>query len=81
MCFQPLVPALQPSMEAFGMWFGMATDTLVRGRPERGARRQRVRAAIGHALSFTTWRSLVQEQGLSRDDAVDLMTALVAAAT
>lgn len=76
---EPLVPALQPSMEAFAMWFGMATDTLVRGRPERGGRRRRVRAVIAHALSFTTWRSLVQEQGLAQEDAVDLMVALVAA--
>ena len=44
------------------------------GRPERGARRRRVRAAIAHALEFETWRSLVRRQGLDRDDAVDLMT-------
>jgi len=77
----PLVPALEPSMTAFGMWFEAAAGALLRGRPERGGRRRRVRAAIGHALAFTTWRSLVQEQGLSRQDAVGVMTALVAAAS
>jgi len=71
-----LVPALRPAMEAFGGWFDAAADALLRGHPKRGARRRR--AAIGHALSFETWRSLVREQHLSRSDAVELMTRLVA---
>jgi AcrR family transcriptional regulator len=75
-----LVPALGPSMEAFGAWVSYAAETLVRGRPERGARRRRVRAASGHALSFATWRSLVREQGLSEAEAVELMLATIAAA-
>ncbi len=37
-------------------------------------------AAIGHALAFTTWQSLVREQGLDDRDAVDVMCRLVAAA-
>ena len=40
-------------------------------------RRKSVRAAIGHALEFETWRSLVRRQGLSRAQAVDAMTRLV----
>ncbi len=40
-------------------------------------RRKRVRAAIGHALEFETWRSLVRRQGLSRTQAVDAMSRLV----
>jgi hypothetical protein len=40
-------------------------------------RRKSVRAAIGHALDFETWRSLVRRQGLSRAQAVDAMTRLV----
>ena len=40
-------------------------------------RRKSVRAAIGHALEFETWRSLVRRQGLSRTQAVDAMTRLV----
>ena len=42
-------------------------------------RRAVVRAAIGHALAFETWRSLRRE-GLSRRDAVELMVRLVTAA-
>lgn len=71
-------PALRPSMELFGEWFGVATEVLVRGRPERGARRRRVKGAIGHALAFETWRSLVRAQGLSGGEAVELMVTLVA---
>ena len=40
-------------------------------------RRKSVRAAIGHALEFETWRSLVRRQGLSRTQAVDAMVRLV----
>jgi AcrR family transcriptional regulator len=44
----------------------------------RGFRRStRVRAAIGHALQFETWRSLVRQQGLSRRAAVEMMVRLV----
>jgi AcrR family transcriptional regulator len=46
---------------------------LARGSPRRKA----VRAAIGHALEFETWRSLVRRQGLSRREAVDAMMRLV----
>jgi AcrR family transcriptional regulator len=36
------------------------------------------RAAIGHALAFSTWRSLAREQGLSDADAAALISRLVA---
>lgn len=76
-----LVPALQPSMRAFAAWFQAATDVLLTGRRERGKRQRLVAAAIGHALDFETWRSLVERQGLSRADAVASMAALVENAT
>ena len=37
-----------------------------------------MRAAIGHALEFETWRSLVRRQGLSQAQAVDVMLRFVA---
>lgn len=43
----------------------------------RGVKRKRLRAAIGHAASFTTWRSLCLDQGLPDREAVRLMTDLV----
>lgn len=37
-------------------------------------------AALGHALDFNTWRSLARGQGLSDDEAVTVMVALVCCA-
>ncbi len=48
-------------------------ELLARGFPRRKA----VRAAVGHALAFETWRSLVRGECLSRTQAVDLMVRLV----
>jgi AcrR family transcriptional regulator len=73
----PLVPAMRFAVESMGGWFAEAIAAILRGRPERGARRRRVEAAIGHAVSFATWRSLVRERGLSNREAVDLMHGLV----
>jgi AcrR family transcriptional regulator len=76
----PLVPALRPSMEAFGGWLDLAADAIVHGRPERGTHRRRVRAAVGHALAFESWRSLVREQRLSQAEAIELIAGLVTVA-
>jgi AcrR family transcriptional regulator len=65
---------------AFRGYMDAARDLLLQGRRERGGSRVRVRAAIGHALAFTTWRSLVREQGLGNSQAVELMCGMVAAA-
>lgn len=72
-----LVPAMRSAVQRMGGWFAEALATIVRGRPERGARRRRVEAAIGHAVSFATWRSLVRDQGLPQAEAVSLMLGLV----
>jgi AcrR family transcriptional regulator len=75
-----LVPALRPSMEAFLGWLDAAAEALLRGRPERGARRRRVRAAVGHALAFESWRSLAIHQGLPQSKTIELMEAFAHAA-
>lgn len=51
---------------------------LTRGLP--GRRRKAVQASVAHATSFTTWRSLCMDLGLSNASAVDLMVAMTAAA-
>jgi AcrR family transcriptional regulator len=71
------VPLVQERFGAFRGYLVAARDTLLRGRDVRGARRRRARAALGHATAFSTWKSLVREQGLSDDDAAALMHALV----
>jgi AcrR family transcriptional regulator len=43
-------------------------------------RRRLVLAAIGHAVAFPTWQSLVRQEGLRRDEAVALAVAAVRAA-
>jgi AcrR family transcriptional regulator len=58
-----------------------ARGALMGGRRARGRERRRVLAAVGLALAFTTWRSLVREQGLDDSQATDLMCRLVACAT
>jgi hypothetical protein len=65
---------------AFHGYMDVARDTLIAGRGARGAARERLRAAAGHALTFNTWRSLVREQGLSDARAAELMRALVISA-
>ena len=52
-------------------------DILIAGRGLRGRAARRMRAAIGHAVAFPTWRSLAREQELADEDAVELMCALV----
>jgi AcrR family transcriptional regulator len=63
--------------QAFHAFIAAAADTLLAGRGVRGAARRRTRAAIGHALAFSTWRSLVRDQGLTQTEAVDLACGFV----
>ncbi len=74
---EPLVPAVQRRLRDFYGYLRSVQDDLAARRGLRGRRRQYVRAAIGHALAFPTWRSLTHEQGLGNDDAVELMCRLV----
>jgi AcrR family transcriptional regulator len=70
----PLVPAHGEAMADTVEAARELADELARGWPRRKA----VRAVIGHALEFETWRSLVRRQGLSRHQAVEAMLRLVA---
>lgn len=54
-----------------------ATASLVRALARGRPRRKTVRAAVGHAVEFDTWRSLVRGQRLSRKQAVDAMVRFV----
>jgi AcrR family transcriptional regulator len=74
---EPLVPAVHRRLRDFHRYLGSIRDGLAAGRGLRGRRAQHVRAAIGHALAFPTWRSLTHEQELGNDDAVELMCRLV----
>jgi hypothetical protein len=54
-------------------------DVLVQAWPTRGGARSRVRPAVGHALEFGTWRSLVRAHGRTAREAVELMVTFVSA--
>src|SRR6185312_3434330 len=74
---EPRVPAIQRRLGDFYGYLRTIQDGLAAGRGLRGRRAQVLRAAIGHALAFPTWRSLTRDQGLGNDDAVQLMCRLV----
>ena len=75
------VPAVQRTQTAIMGYLEAARGVLLQGRRERGRAKERAAAAIGHAIGFTTWRSLVREQGLDDGEAVDLMASLVETAS
>jgi AcrR family transcriptional regulator len=77
---EPLVPAVARRLRDFYGYLRSVQDDLARGRGLRGRSAKHVRAAIGHALAFPTWRSLTHEQGLGDEDAVELMGRLVESA-
>ena len=74
---EPLVPTVQRLLRGFHDYLRSIEDVLMAGRGLRGHAARRTRAAIGHAVAFPTWRSLIHDQGLSDDDAVGLMCLLV----
>ena len=55
-------------------------DLLLQAWPACGGARAPLRRAIGHALEFRTWQSLVRGQGCATDEAVRLMVAFAYAA-
>ena len=55
-------------------------DLLLEGWPTRGGARARLARAIGHALEFRTWQSLVRRQGSRTNEAAHLMLTFVRAA-
>jgi AcrR family transcriptional regulator len=55
-------------------------DLLLEAWPTRGAAQARLRRAIGHALEFRTWQSLVRRQACTTEEAVQLMAAFARAA-
>jgi AcrR family transcriptional regulator len=78
---EPLVPTVQRRLRDFYRYLDTIEDVLMAGRGLRGRAARYTRAAIGHALAFSTWRSLTHEQGLGNTDAVAVMCTLVENAT
>jgi AcrR family transcriptional regulator len=73
-------PLVQERFAVFRNYFTAARSTLMTGRALRGTKRTRTQAALGHAIAFTTWKSLVRNEGLTDADAATLAGTFVAAA-
>jgi AcrR family transcriptional regulator len=74
------VASVRRTFGPFRGYLEAAAGILAEGRPARGAAGRRLEAALGHALAFTTWRSLACDQGLGDRQAAELMRRLVDAA-
>jgi AcrR family transcriptional regulator len=77
----PLKPVLQETVVPMLAYLEQVRNLLIVGWEVDERRRTLLLAALGHALDFQTWRSLVRQQGLDDDDAVELMVMLARAAT
>jgi AcrR family transcriptional regulator len=74
-----VVPVVGELMGAYDQFLDACVETLLAGRGVRGKARRRTRAALGHALEFSTWRSLSRRQGLDDAEAAGLISGLLAA--
>lgn len=77
---QETMPIVKQMAGGYHGYLAEARETLMAGRKLKEPVRRRVRALIGHVLSFQVWRSLAVEQGLDGAVCADLMCLLVAAA-
>jgi AcrR family transcriptional regulator len=75
------LPVVRAHVAPVDAYFQEAAAILSTGWPARGARRRVLAAAVGHALKFDTWRSLVREGGVTRAQAVRLAAGLVESAS
>ena len=68
------MPPVARNFVVFEGYLAAVHETLLAGR---GRTPTAMRAAVGHAMAFTTWRSLAREQGLDDRGAAALMCRLV----
>lgn len=65
-----------PVMAPYHAHWKHAVEILLTGWLARGRKRILLKAALALALDFETWRNLAQVQGLTNDQAVELMMRL-----
>lgn len=73
------LPALQEVIAPQALYWHSVRSALERGWGVRGTRRRRLRAVIGHAVEFETWRSLARQGHLDDSEAAELMVQLAQA--
>ena len=76
----PELPVMQEVAAPVTQYWEAAQAMLELGWEARGRRRERLRAVIGHAIDFETWRSLARQRNLSDGEVVELMVRLARAA-
>jgi AcrR family transcriptional regulator len=75
----PDSPVLQDVAVPFLEYWQTVREVLDRGWKARGRKRTLLRAVIGHAVEFDTWRSLTRREGLDDVVAADTMVGLARA--
>ena len=71
------MPVLREVMAPFFAYWERVNEVLCAPWQVTGRQRKQVRAFVGHATSFQTWRSLIREQKLQDAEAVDLVARVV----
>jgi AcrR family transcriptional regulator len=69
----PLMPIVAEMSAYRFRYVDGVRELLLEAWPKRGGVRERLRPALGHALAFGTWQSLVRREGCGNDEAVRLM--------
>jgi AcrR family transcriptional regulator len=73
----PLDSVAQENMASFYQYWEAMRDALAEAFGASGERHEALLAAIALALDFQTWRTLVRQQELSKDRAVELIIGMV----
>jgi AcrR family transcriptional regulator len=76
-----LVPAVEEAQQPFLEAYAQIHQVLGEGWVSGDGRQPMADAALAHAMAFGTWQSLVREQGLAAEQAVDLLVCLLECAT
>lgn len=73
------MPIVRRMLKGYRDYLKAARDALVIGMDVREPARRQVFAAIGHALTFDTWRSLACDERLTDSEAAAVMCCMVGA--
>jgi AcrR family transcriptional regulator len=73
----PELPAMREALVPYFEHWATIREALIANWKIEKECRERLIAAVGHAVDFQTWRSLVREQGLDDLHAVELMVCMV----